>query len=510
MKAPADLHQLIRSLSKSEKRYFKIYASQHIKSSDNNCIRLFDAIERQEEYDEGVIRDHFNGERFTRQLPVQKNYLYDLILKSLRAYHSSRSDEMRIKCMLQDVEILYARGLYTQCRDILARARALTTAGELFEHGMIVVSWQIRIAYALHDLPLLRELADAKERLLEDAANLNDYFDISIELYDLDRTGGWLRDRSAGERIERLVNNPLLQEESMARSFRALLVYYNSHDVIAALTGDTQASYENARRYLTLIESKPEWLSDNTRNHIAALSNAASACFRLHRFDEMNDYLKRLEELPVPLPALRARVQTSIYRHTLNRHVAAGEFEEALQHLDAIGAGLGAMNGEVDVAVKGTIRYLMAYVCFGAGRYRSALEIVNEILSTGDPDARLDIQKAARILNLILHFELGNNDILPYVIRSTYRYLQKRDQLHHAERCLLSLLRRLPGVSSRAELPALFQSVLVQLEATSSDPAGHTLLRYIDLSAWLRSKLGAGDFADLVAMRQGALNAVGS
>ena len=501
MKAPSDLHQLIRSLSKSEKRYFKIYANQHAKSADNNCVRLFDAIERQEEYNEASIRDQFSGERFTKQLPVQKNYLYDLILKSLRAYHSARSEEMRIKCLMQDVEILYARGLYLQCRDLLARARALAASGEMFELGMIVVSWQIRIAYALHDLPLVRELAQEKERLLEGASNLNAYFNISIELYDLDRTGGWLLDRSAGERIERLRNNPLLRDAENAGSFRARLVYYNSHDVIAALTGDINASYENARQYLALIESKPEWLAENTRNHIAALSNAASACFRMHRFSEMNAYLKQLEELPAAIPALRARVQTSIYRHTLNRHVVAGEFAEALGHLDAIGAGLGAMNGEVDVAAKGTIRYLMAYACFGAGEYRKSLEIVNDILSASDPDARLDIQKAARILNLILHFELGNNDILPYVIRSTYRYLQKRDQLHHAERCLLSLLRRLPGVSSRAELPGLFQSVLVQLESAGSDPADHALLRYIDLSSWLRSKLGAGEFAELVARR---------
>ena len=79
------LHRLIRSLAKSEKRHFKLFASLH--TGDKNYLRLFDAIDRQEEYDEARIKIKFQHERFIKQLSRVKNYLYSMILKSMSAYH---------------------------------------------------------------------------------------------------------------------------------------------------------------------------------------------------------------------------------------------------------------------------------------------------------------------------------------------------------------------------------------------------------------------------------------
>lgn len=39
------LYELIRSLTKSEKRYFKIYASRHTIGEKNNGIKIFDFID---------------------------------------------------------------------------------------------------------------------------------------------------------------------------------------------------------------------------------------------------------------------------------------------------------------------------------------------------------------------------------------------------------------------------------------------------------------------------------
>ena len=51
-----DLFQLIRSLSKTEKRYFKIEAGRHSTTNKNNHLRLFDVINEMDEYDEEKIK----------------------------------------------------------------------------------------------------------------------------------------------------------------------------------------------------------------------------------------------------------------------------------------------------------------------------------------------------------------------------------------------------------------------------------------------------------------------
>ena len=52
MKATNELFDLIKSLSPSEKRAFKIFASRHVLGEENSYVLLFEAIDNLEVYDE--------------------------------------------------------------------------------------------------------------------------------------------------------------------------------------------------------------------------------------------------------------------------------------------------------------------------------------------------------------------------------------------------------------------------------------------------------------------------
>ena len=80
MKRPYDhLHRLISSMTKSEKRHFKIYSNRHVKGNENNYVRLFDLVEKQKKYDEEKIKKALHGSTFVKRLDVVKRYLFDLI-----------------------------------------------------------------------------------------------------------------------------------------------------------------------------------------------------------------------------------------------------------------------------------------------------------------------------------------------------------------------------------------------------------------------------------------------
>jgi hypothetical protein len=114
------LHQLIKSLSKAEKRYFKVYNSA--KSESTNYVKLFDAIDKQDIYDESAIKDVFKDSKFVRQLHVTKNQLIKLILKSLRNYHSSISVESELNLILRNIELLFRKELFGICLDELKKS----------------------------------------------------------------------------------------------------------------------------------------------------------------------------------------------------------------------------------------------------------------------------------------------------------------------------------------------------------------------------------------------------
>src|SRR5688572_28813488 len=132
MKASPDVFRLIKSMSMSEKRHFKLFSSGHVGGESKNYLRLFDAICRQDEYDEESIRREFEGTALARHLPAEKNYLYAHLLESLNAFNREKTFLARHSNYLISIEILFNRGLFDQSQKIIRKAKTEAYAMEKF------------------------------------------------------------------------------------------------------------------------------------------------------------------------------------------------------------------------------------------------------------------------------------------------------------------------------------------------------------------------------------------
>ena len=74
------LFDLVKSMTKSEKRYFKLVSSRHTIGDENNYVRIFDYLDKLDGYDEDKLFDHFKGESFLNRFSITKKRLYDHIL----------------------------------------------------------------------------------------------------------------------------------------------------------------------------------------------------------------------------------------------------------------------------------------------------------------------------------------------------------------------------------------------------------------------------------------------
>lgn len=133
MKDSRDLHSIIKSLTKSEKRHFKMCVNS-VHKSENNYTILFDAIDSQEEYDEVKLLRKLKKHTFAKQISRTKYLLYEQILKVLRQLYSTRSDHAKIGAMLNSAEVLFYKTFYHQAFEVLKRAKKIAIANEL--HGL--------------------------------------------------------------------------------------------------------------------------------------------------------------------------------------------------------------------------------------------------------------------------------------------------------------------------------------------------------------------------------------
>ena len=143
--------------------------------------------------------------------------------------------------------------------------------------------------------------------------------------------------------------------------------------------------------------------------------------------------------------------------------------------------------------------YNYFYIYFGVGDYAKALEFLNKWLGLAKDVERMDLQSVARMLNLIIHYELGNTVLLESLIRSTYRFLKKRNRLHDVERELIHFIRQASEAYSGQDVRAALTEIKKSFDNLSHDPLSRNLLtRYFNIMAWLESKIRKVTFAEVI------------
>src|SRR6186713_1708549 len=114
------LFQLIQSLEKSEKRHFKLYIKRSSSEEDLKIIKLFDAMDKLNDYDEKLLLKKLPGIE-KPQLSNLKTHLYKQLLASLRLLKTTENIDLQLSEQLDYARVLYNKGLKLQGLKILEK-----------------------------------------------------------------------------------------------------------------------------------------------------------------------------------------------------------------------------------------------------------------------------------------------------------------------------------------------------------------------------------------------------
>ncbi|HLP51484.1 MAG TPA: hypothetical protein VK154_11405, partial [Chitinophagales bacterium] len=140
-----------------------------------------------------------------------------------------------------------------------------------------------------------------------------------------------------------------------------------------------------------------------------------------------------------------------------------------------------------------------ARTLFVAGNYSEALDWVNRILNEKMTDAREDLNAAARILYLLIHYELGNDILLESIITSTKNSLKYKRRLFKAEQIILTHLARLNGARKGKDRGVIFTSLTQNLQAIFNDSGEVRTSTMDDISGWITSKITGKPIGKIIA-----------
>jgi tetratricopeptide (TPR) repeat protein len=175
-----------------------------------------------------------------------------------------------------------------------------------------------------------------------------------------------------------------------------------------------------------------------------------------------------------------------------------GNFHQCIEDIPTIEKQQLDLGDKISKEQEILLTYNKAYSYFGIGEYRKALSYLNLVLNDNEQNLRKDIYSYARLFNLIIHYELGNEDFLEYLIKSTSRYLQKQDRAFEVEKVCIQFIRKLPKSADAADRLILFEKMKDALDALLDQPEHRVILEYFHLGAWITSKIYKISFSDAV------------
>lgn len=489
-----ELFQLIKALDKSEKRSFKLSMKRADGNADLKTIILFDALDKMDEYDEIALLKK-NSSISKQQLSNVKAALYKQILTSLHLHKDDVNVDMLLNEQMAHARILYNKGLYHQSLKVLDKCKQMARSYNQLTFVMQAVFFEKKIE-ALH---ITRSIENRAELLSHESndvvkhvALVNTFSNLSLQLYSWYIKNGHARDEKEVQAIQNFFTKYLSFYNESELSWYERLYFFQAYSWYHFILQDLLMYYRYTQKWVQLFQQNEDMIAVETGQYIKGLHNLLSAHFALNNYKKFNETLQQFETFALSKAAVATTnsiIQTFVYLNIakINKHFLEGTFSAGLSLVPFIEEKLEEYKLHLDRHRILVFYYKIASLYFGSGDNDKAIDYLNKIINW-KVDLRTDLQCYARLLHLIAHYELGNYNLLEYLIKSVYRFMGKMKNLSVVEEDIFSFIKQSFSLSASQMIPA-FQQLKTKLEKHKGKPLETRSFMYLDILAWLESKI---------------------
>lgn len=494
---------LIKSLSKSEKRQFKLYVNRLGVNADAKFLALFNLLDKAKDYEEDAILK--SGIVKKQQLSNLKAHLYKQILVSLRLNPVNQNIRIQIREQLDFATILYQKGLYRQSLKILDKVKALAIENE-----------EKNIAYEIVELEkviesqyITRSMSGRADELTIQAKELSSLnviasklSNLSLQLYGIMLKMGYARSNEDIKTLTTYFNARLPKYELKDLGFRELLWVYKAHLWYSFLVQDFLACYRYATKWVDLFYNNSTMIYLNPVWYLKG-NNYLLECLYLIKYKSY--FKKALDKLEATIASeefpnnenVQSLSVIYIYNNKFNLHFLEGTFKEGEYLIAEVLERLKLHEDSVDEHHVMTFYYKIACMYFGMGDNKQCIQYLKKIIENKNLTMREDLMCFARVLSLVAHYEAGMDYHLEVQLRSTYKFLIKMNDLHEVQKEMIKFLRNLGNIYPH-ELKGEFIKLRDRLKQYEDHPYEKRAFLYLDIISWLESNIENRPVAEII------------
>lgn len=500
-----NLFHLIKALSKGEKRFFKLYVSRLNNKEDKKFILLFDAIEKQKKYNEDKIlarEKRFNSKQFSNL----KAHLYYQLLKCLRLNNTSKIEDIEITELVDYARVLYNKCLYKECIKMIDKAKRMALENdrsvlllEILKIEKLVIPKTLDVGNEERVNLIIEETAHVTESI----KNINEFSNISLKLNSYYVQLGFNRSKRDLEKVTHFFKTSLPTYDIQSLTFHEKLYLYSAYVGYYFFIQDFKNGYRYANKWVNLFEVQPEMKKHKLEMYIKALNSLLAVQNKLYKYNEFAETQKKLIAIKrdknlILTENINLNLFKAIYVHEINRHFMLGEFKSGTRIVAALETELNKFIPKLDKHSLLLFYYKIACLYFGSGNYKTAVNWLNKIINEKEINLREDLHSFSRILSVICHFELGNDDLVESNIKSTYRYFTKKGDLTIYQKHILDFLKRILKDSREKSILKGFTLLKQQMISLENNKFEKRAFLYLDIISWLESKIEKRSVQEIV------------
>ena len=510
------LFSLINSLSKSDKRHFKLFASKYGDANDMKFVRLFDLIEKQKEFDEERILEKDPSLK-AEQLSNLKAHLYNHILQVLRQLQAAKDMDMTIRSYIDNAQILYNKCLYEQCEKMLRKAKKLAIKSENLSLLLDILKWEKNIL--THTIKTgshrrVNKIIEETDQVNKQISHINAYSNLIAKLNAFYQNMGFIKNEKDYKKAHDYFFKYLPQTKEEDLGFDEQMYLFNAYIGYYFFIQDFENALEYALKWVALFDQQPDMIPVRLEMYIKGLNSLLIAQWKLLRYDAFTETQTRLNALTSqPDITITENVRLILfkyyYAHEINRRFMLGDFSGGIRMIKDMDMDINQFIDRLDNHYRIIFYYKISCLYFGDSQFHDAVRWLHKIINLKDVDLREDIHSFARIMNLISHYEIGNTDLIEYYIKSLYHFLLKKEDLHQYQKSILSFLKALTRYPDETELLEEFRKLRERLIPLTRTTYEKRAFIYFDIISWLDSKLDSNGRTVQTIIRQKAAKRIG-
>jgi len=444
------LFQLIKSMSRAEKRHFKLYTGSNSKL---RYVSLFDLLDRQNQYDKTAIEKA----GFT---PSNCNELNEKIHEALHVLRMGKDIDSRLKLMLDGIPILLQKKLKDETQKHINKAKKLAEKHQKFLVLLEIMQWEKELLAAAND----KNVYERYCKLIDEEAIIRRKLDEEINCRDIKRQLYLLRKKDVRltkpenrEKFDALTNSTWLKTENVPYSVEAKVNFHYAKTVIAQYRDLKEQAYAHACSLIEVFEKNMDYLNTHLFMYKHSLCLLAEICFLSDKNAEMPTIIDKIEQIP-----FNAEDDTEIYNTVclqgLLHAMSNLDEQQGLRYITMTKKLLGKHGDKIRDGRQLAFFYNFSVFYSLFDKWKEADEWLDRIFDFKRTDDRKDIQFAARLLKFMTMFEV-ESDHLDNHIQAASGYFKKHQQYSETNKHILQAFRNLYKAINDKERKSIWQTL---------------------------------------------------